>query len=145
MAGAKTGVDVLISVGGKVIGGQRGASFNPEVGTIDATYKQTSGWAYNIPGQGSWSVDTDGIVLFGEEGSSELEANTFELHRAFKEKEVVELSIEDENSGLNISGQAIMTSFPMEFPQDDVVTWSTSFQGQGEYELIAPGEAASGA
>ena len=46
MAGEKTGVDVLISVGEAVIGGQRGATLNREVNTIDATHKQVAGWGY---------------------------------------------------------------------------------------------------
>src|SRR5699024_12327278 len=73
MAGEKTGVDVLISVGETVSGGQRGATLNREVNTIDATHKQVAGWGYSIAGQGSWSIDTDGGLLADDAALDTLE------------------------------------------------------------------------
>lgn len=131
MAGEKTGVDVLISVGEAVIGGQRGATLNREVATIDATHKQVAGWGYNIAGQGSWSIDTDGVLLADD-------ASLDTLEEAFENKEAVEITWTNP-SGKSYKGSAILTSYPIEAPMDDVMTYSMSFQGQGKYETVVSG------
>ena len=133
MAGEKTGVDVLISVVDEtdeeqVIGGQRGATLNREVNTIDATHKQVAGWGYNIAGQGSWSIDTDGVLL-------EDDASLTLLEDAFENKEAVTVQWTNP-SGQSYRGEAIITSYPVEAPMDDVMTYSMSFQGQGKYEKV---------
>lgn len=133
MAGEKTGVDVLISIvddsgAEQVIGGQRGATLNREVATIDATHKQVSGWGYNIAGQGSWSIDTDGVLL-------EDDASLTTLEDAFENKEAVTVQWTNP-TGQSYKGDAIITSYPIEAPMDDVMTYSMSFQGQGKYGKI---------
>lgn len=133
MAGEKTGVDVLISVVDadgqeRVIGGQRGATLNREVNTIDATHKQVAGWGYSIAGQGSWSIDTDGVLLADDESLDILEEK-------FENKEAVTVQWTNPG-GKSYKGNAIITSYPIEAPMDDVMTYSTSFQGQGKYEKV---------
>ena len=133
MAGEKTGVDVLISVINEsgeeqVIGGQRGATLNREVNTIDATHKQVAGWAYSIAGQGSWSVDTDGVLLADDTALDVLE-------EAFENKESVTIQWTNPG-GKSYKGDAILTTYPIEAPMDDVMTYSMSFQGQGKYEKV---------
>ena len=133
MAGEKTGVDVLISIENEageeqVIGGQRGATLNREVATIDATHKQVAGWGYNIAGQGSWSVDTYGVLLSDDESLDVLEEK-------FENKEAVIVQWTNPG-GKSYKGSAILTSYPIEAPMDDVMTYSMSFQGQGKYEKV---------
>src|SRR5699024_7402386 len=126
MAGKKTDVDDLISVGEGVIGGQRGASLNGEVNTIDAASKQIAGGGYSIAGQGSWSIDTDGVLLADD-------ASLDTLEEAFENKEAVKVTWTNPG-GKSYTGDAILTSYPIEAPMDDVMTYSMSFQGQGKYE-----------
>ena len=128
MAGEKTGVDVLISVGETVIGGQRGATLNREVNTIDATHKQVAGLGYSIAGQGSWSIDTDGVLLADDAALDTLE-------EAFENKEAVKVTWTNPG-GKSYTGDAILTSYPIEAPMDDVMTYSMSFQGQGKYKKV---------
>lgn len=134
MAGEKTGVDVLISIEDdkgedKVIGGQRGATLNREVETIDATHKQVTGWTYNLAGQGSWSIDTDGVLLTDD---STLE----DLEDAFENKEPITTQWTNP-SGQSYKGKAIITSYPIEAPMDDVMTYSMTLEGQGKYEKVS--------
>lgn len=140
MAGEKTGVKVFIKVGGKTIAGQRSATFNTEKNMVDATHKQTAGWAQNIPGQGSWSIDVDGLVLNGVPGSEEETASFKSMLQAYLNDELLEIEFNDP-TGISFSGQAYMTSLPIEAPMDDVMTYSTSFSGQGafEFEEVVPG------
>ena len=107
MAGEKTGVDVLISVLNEtgeeqVIGGQRGATLNREVNTIDATHKQVAGWGYSIAGQGSWSIDTDGVLL-ADDASLDI------LEEKFENKEAITVQWTNPG-GKSYKGDAILTS-----------------------------------
>lgn len=133
MAGEKTGVDVLISIVGedgeeKVIGGQRGATLNREVDTIDATHKQVVGWTYSLPGTGSWSIDTDGVLLNDD-------ASLQDLEDAFENKETITVQWVNP-TGQSYKGKAFITSYPVEAPMDDVMTYSLSLEGQGKYEKV---------
>lgn len=133
----KTGVDVLISVENEtgeeqVIGGQRSATLSREIETIDATHKQVAGWAYNIAGQGSWSIETDGTLLEGDEALDILETK-------FENKEAVKVTFTNP-SGKSYTGDAILTEYPIEAPMDDVMTYTMTFQGQGKYEPVNGGE-----
>src|SRR5699024_11930630 len=103
MAGEKTGVDVLISVGDAVIGGQRGATVILEGNTIEATHKQVAGWGYSIAGQGSWSIDTDGVLLADD-------ASLDTLQEAFENKEAVKVTWTNPG-GKSYTGDAILTSY----------------------------------
>src|SRR5699024_1314228 len=128
MAGEKTGVDVLISVGEAVIGGQRGATLNREVNTIDATHKQVAGWGYSIAGQGSWSIDTDDVLQADD-------ASLDTLEEAFENKEAVKVTWTNP-SGKSYTGDALLTSYPIEAQMDDVMTYSMTCKGPGKYEKV---------
>ncbi|QQK75155.1 phage major tail protein, TP901-1 family [Salicibibacter cibarius] len=126
----RTGVDVLIAIEDedgdkKFIGGQREATLNREKEEIDATHKLTAGWAYNLAGQGSWSIEMDGVMLEDDE-SLEL------LDDAFENDETIHVHWTNK-SGTNYEGDAILTDYPIEAPMDDVMTYSMTFNGQGKY------------
>ncbi|WP_193063472.1 phage tail tube protein [Oceanobacillus oncorhynchi] len=128
----RTGVDVLISIKKgneeKFLGGQRNATLNREKEEIDATHKLTAGWAYNIPGQGSWSIETDGVMLEEDESLDE-------LNTAFEENESITVRWNNPN-GQSYEGQTILTDYPIEAPMDDVMTYSMTFSGQGKYKKV---------
>ena len=117
------GLDVLIKVGSQVVGGQRNASLEMSAETIDTTVKTTGGWAAKIPGIKSWTSSCDGIYFLDDAG---LEA----AQTAFMNG--TEVSLEFSNSsGLAYSGQAVITSMSVEAGQEDVVSYTISFEGTG--------------
>lgn len=126
----KVPVDVLVSIekDGEdlVVGGQRDATLNRDVETIDATHKLTAGWANNIAGQGSWGIETDLLILEDDESYNALED-------AFENKEEVNVTFTNP-SGTTYKGSAIITSFPVNAPMNDVMSSSVTFAGQGKYE-----------
>lgn len=145
---AKTSVDVLVSIKHPdtdekiIIGGQRGATLNQERAAIDATHKLNYGWSSTKAGQGSWSIDTDGILLYGDESQAL-------LHQAFLDARDVEVDFTIPGIA-DYQGTASIMSMPIEAPMGDVVTWSTSFSGQGPYVYVdrssepEPGEPTGG-
>ena len=117
------GLDVLIKVGSTVVGGQRNASLEMSAETIDTTVKTTGGWASKITGIKSWTSSCDGVYFVDDAG---LEA----AQTAFMNGTAVSLEFSNSN-GLSYSGQAVITSMSVEAGQEDVVSYTISFEGTG--------------
>ena len=117
------GLDVLIKVGSQVVGGQRNASLEMSAETIDTTVKSTGGWASKITGIKSWTSSCDGVYFVDDAG---LEA----AQTAFMNGTAVSLEFSN-SSGLTYSGQAVITSMSVEAGQEDVVSYTISFEGTG--------------
>ena len=117
------GLDVLIKVGSTVVGGQRNASLEMSAETIDTTVKTTGGWASKITGIKSWTSSCDGVYFVDDAG---LEA----AQTAFMNGTAVSLEFSNSN-GLTYSGQAVITSMSVEAGQEDIVSYTISFEGTG--------------
>lgn len=126
------GVDVIIEVedssGQTVpIGYQRGGSLSRQADTLDLTSKDNFGWSDSDYGVRSWSIDCDGVFVENNEGLDL-------LTQAFNDRACVRVQIKYP-SGTTMGGTAIITSFPIDVPYDDVATYSLSLQGRGELEM----------
>ena len=117
------GLDVLIKVGTQVVGGQRNASLEMSAETIDTTVKSTGGWAAKIPGIKSWTSSCDGVYFLDDAGLSAAQT-------AFMSGTPVQLVFSN-TDGLAYSGQAVITSMSVEAGQEDVVSYTISFEGTG--------------
>ena len=117
------GLDVLIKVGSTVVGGQRNASLEMSAETIDTTVKSTGGWAAKIPGIKSWTSSCDGVYFVDDAGLEAAQA-------AFMNGTEVKLDFSN-SSGLAYSGQAVITSMSVEAGQEDIVSYTISFEGTG--------------
>ena len=117
------GLDVLIKVGSQVVGGQRNASLEMSAETIDTTVKTTGGWASKITGIKSWTSSCDGVYFVDDAG---LEA----AQTAFMNGTEVQLEFSN-SAGLSYSGQAVITSMSVEAGQEDIVSYTISFEGTG--------------
>ena len=124
------GIDFVIKIDTDVVGGQRGATLNRDVDTIDTTHKASTGeWRGNDISFKQWSVDADGLVVESDAAFAALEA-------AFTAGDTVDVEMETA-SGAKYSGDALITSFPMEAPYDDAATFSVSLLGTGALEKAA--------
>ena len=117
------GLDVLIKVGSQVVGGQRNASLEMSAETIDTTVKTTGGWASKIPGMKSWTSSCDGIYFLDDAGLKAAQT-------AFMNGTPVSLEFSN-SDGLAYSGQAVITSMAVEAGQEDIVSYTISFEGTG--------------
>lgn len=125
------GVDVLLKVvdedGTKVVvGGQTGATLNREAETIDTTDKTSEGFASSIAGTISWSIDSDGFIVLGDKAFDLIET-TF-LARKQVECEI-RVGANDNADGVTYSGKGYIVDLPLDFAQDDAVTYSIAIQG----------------
>lgn len=124
------GVDVLIyaEIDGAqtILGGQSGCSLSREANIIETTSKDAGGWAENMTGVLSWSVEAEGYVVVDD-------ASFDELENKFLAREPVTIEVRMPN-GTMYSGKAYISEFPLEAPQDDAMTYSLTFTGDGELE-----------
>jgi TP901-1 family phage major tail protein len=124
---AKRGLDIIISIGDNVLGGQRGATLNRSSETIDITNKVSGGWTEKIASVKDWSVDCDGIFVVDDEALDAIET-------AVLSSTVVNVKIADANWGYK--GKAIITDFPIEAAYDDAATYSLTLEGTGALEKV---------
>jgi TP901-1 family phage major tail protein len=121
------GVDVLIyaDVNGvqTILGGQSNCSLSREANIIETTSKDANGWAENMTGVLSWSVEAEGYVVVDDASFDALEDK-------FLAREAVTIEVRMP-SGSMYTGKAYISEFPLEAPQDDAMTYSLTFTGDG--------------
>ncbi|MGD6962728.1 phage major tail protein, TP901-1 family [Fictibacillus phosphorivorans] len=116
---------------GKILAGQKNATLSRSAESIDATSKDTEGnWKESLQGFKEWSIDADGAFVESDAAYSTLETS-------FLNSENVDIYIELP-SGTKYEGNATITDFSLEFPYDDLVSYSMSFQGSGAL-IVVPG------
>lgn len=128
---AIAGKDILLSVwdstGSKLIAvaGQQGLTINRDKDTIEVTSKDSQGWKQNIVGFKEWSIDNDGIYV-RDHDSHKL------MKEAFDGDDPVLIKVTNQKAKTDLfGGLALVTSYPIEAPYDDAVTYTVTLTGTG--------------
>ena len=128
---AIAGKDILLSVwnstGSKLIAvaGQQGLTINRDKDTIEVTSKDSQGWKQNIVGFKEWSIDNDGVYVRDHE-SHKL------MKEAFDGDDPVLIKVTNQKAKTDLfGGLALVTSYPIEAPYDDAVTYTVTLTGTG--------------
>jgi predicted secreted protein len=124
--GVNNGTLVTVYVSGTKILCSTSATLNVEVGTRDASCKDSAGWTDNLPATKSWSIDAE--ALFKEDASygfSEL----FALQIARTQVSVKYTS--NVSGDEYFHGNAYITSLSRTAPLEDNETYSCTFVGTG--------------
>ena len=122
------GLDILVYVGDKAVGGQKNCSLSMEADTIDISNKNDFGWASFIGGAKSWSISCDGQFIADDEGQQA-------LTEAFVGAENVTVEMKNADNSVYFSGTAQITSMEIEASYDEIATMSLELQGVGELKL----------
>ena len=118
------GLDILVYVGTKAVGGQKGCTLTMEAETIDVSNKNDFGWASTIGGAKSWSVSCDGQFIADDEGQKALMS-------AFVAGTEVQVEMKNTAESIYFSGKAAITSLEVDAQFDDVATMTIELQGIG--------------
>lgn len=110
------------------IAGQRGATLNRSMDTIDTTSKDSEGFKENEAGFIEWSIDFDGLLI-------EDDAGYMKLEEVFLARKKVKVRFETA-AGNKYEGHAILTDFPIEGPYDGEATYSGTLTGTGKYTKV---------
>ena len=120
-------VDVVISVNGKALGGQQGASLTRSASPINITNKINPDWQENLAGTKSWNIACNGSYLVD---SASLKA----LETAFMNSSPIDVTaIVGENK---YQGKAIITNFPLSAAFSQGLKYSISLLGTGSLEQV---------
>lgn len=122
--------DINDEVNTTPLAGQRNATLNRSAEALDATSKD-SDWRENLQGIKEWSIDCDGLLVQSDEAYDRLE----DIFMTDGEVGVL-ITLP---SGKKYSGNAIVTDFPIEFPYDDLVTYTAAFTGNGPLNKTTTG------
>lgn len=126
------GVDILLLVNTGTdqapvwteVGGQRGATLSESLETIDVTAKDSGGVQEFAPGLYSWTISADGVDVVGNEAQEALKT-------AIRNRQPIKVRWSE--NGVDVfEGTAIVTSYEVEAPHDDVATFSLELQGTGQ-------------
>ncbi|MBA5746695.1 TP901-1 family phage major tail protein [Aerococcus sp. 150760007-1] len=128
---AIAGKDILLSVwdstGSKLIAvaGQQGLTINRDKDTIEVTSKDSQGWKQNIVGFKEWSIDNDGVYVRDHESHGLMK-------EAFDGDDPVLIKVTNQKAKTDLfGGLALVTSYPIEAPYDDAVTYTVTLTGTG--------------
>jgi predicted secreted protein len=117
-------------------GGLEACSFSQDcklsvdMGTANATTKDSAGWDEIIATNGKWTMDTTGLVDFHPSGAH----NVADLFTALTAKATVTVafSLTSPTTGdKSWSGSAYITKLEENAKDKDVVSYSVTFQGTG--------------
>ena len=133
MAGIQTdrirGLEVLISIDGKVVGGQRGAALSMSADELDITDKTTEGYKAFLVGLKEWNISCDGLVVSGDTGYQA-------LFTAFLNGDVVQVQFKQEDGTFGYQGPMVIASMDFDAQYDDAVTYSCELKGAGALSAI---------
>ena len=118
------GIDFVIKIGTDILAGQRGATLNRDMDSIDVTAKDSPDqWRQNEASFKNWGIDADGLVV-------EDDAAYLALETAYNNGDKVTVEVSTP-AGHKYGGSALITSFPIDAPYDDAATYSLSLLGDG--------------
>ena len=126
------GLDILVYIGSKAVGGQKGCTLTMEAETIDVSNKNDFGWASTIGGAKSWSVSCDGQFIANDEGQKALMS-------AFVAGTEVQVEMKNTAQSIYFAGKAAITSLEVDAQFDDVATMTIELQGIGALSTVKPG------
>lgn len=120
------GVDVILSINGKVVGGQTNANLTRTMSPIKITNKINGTWEKSLAGLKSWKLNCKGLIVKDETSFQELE-NSFNSG--------LEISIRIDDSGKIYTGNALITNFPLAAPYNDNFSYDITFLGVSELTI----------
>lgn len=115
-------VDVILSIGGKALGGQQSANLSRQAQIIDITNKIDGEWSESLTGKKNWSINCAGIYVINDEAFSMIED-------AFLTNKHLDVSIAVGPDKL--VGKALITDFPLNATFNQEFKYTIKLLGTG--------------
>jgi predicted secreted protein len=120
--GAVTGLNMTLSVGGDILGGQRSVSVNFAQATIDVTSRDSSRKGEYLAGRRDVTIDFDALYIYTDIAKKVL-VNHFTSASPATLTCIVTMP-----DGITYTGTGNLTSFTLNGPFEDALTASGSIQ-----------------
>lgn len=127
MASTKlNGTSIGIYYGTQILGAATSHTLSIQSETADVTTKDSAGWREILPTLKSWSISVEALMTYDETyGATELRA-------ALTARTQLNFKFQTGASGDdNYYGNGYITSFEINAPMEDAVTYSATFEGTG--------------
>ena len=118
-----SGLATLFTVEGAALGAARNYSFSGSQAMIDATSDDSSRWGEYLVGRRDWNIDIDMLYIYDNPAQIYLEEHWTGADPASL---TVIWTMPD---GRTYTGTALLTSYSLTSPYEDVITASVSLQG----------------
>lgn len=119
------GVDAVLYIGDKVIGGQQNCVLNRQMSPIKITNQIHGDWEENIAGLKSWSLRCGGVFIKDQEAWDALE-------QAFQDGQKIRVKLTDNFK--QYQGEALITNMPLTAAFNKAYTYSITLLGVGALE-----------
>lgn len=116
------GVDAVLLINDKIIGGQENCTLNRQMTPIKITNKINDNWENNIAGIRNWSLTCSGVFIKDEQAWETLE-------HAFMNGQQVTVKLTDEFK--EYVGNALITKMPIKAVFNKAYTYSITLLGVG--------------
>lgn len=116
------GIDAVVLINDKIIGGQQNCTLNRQMTPIKITNKINGTWDDSIAGTRSWSINCTGLFIKDQEAWNILE-------NAFKTGQRVTVKLTDGTK--NYTGEALVTRMPLKAIFNKAYTYSITLLGVG--------------
>jgi predicted secreted protein len=124
--GSFNGKLIGVYIDGTLVACATSGTLRVEADEIDATCKDDSSWGVSLSGRRSWGMDVDALIKFdGAEGLEE------SIDYILNESTVVLKFSTEVTDDTYWTGSAIATSVEANAPNNEVASWSVSFNGKG--------------
>lgn len=131
-----TGVDFVLYVEEGVrplskwikVAGQRGGTLEMSKQTHDISSKDSGNWADSIPGQNSWSLSADGLLVMDDSGFAVLEESYLQGTKIYVEMRTP--------ANVKYEGKVIVESLSFDMANDNVATYAVTLIGAGALERV---------
>lgn len=120
------GLDVILSLNNKKLGGQHNATLNRTMSPITVTNKINGEWENSLSGIKSWTLNCAGLIIKDEESFQELES-------CFSAGTPVNVELADDK--VSYTGTALITNFPISAPYNQNFSYSLALLGTSELEF----------
>lgn len=119
------GLDVVLSINDKIVGGQNNATLNRTMSPINVTNKINGDWETSLSGTKSWNIVCSGFVVKDEEAFEILE-------ESFRTGAAVTVKLSDEKR--TYEGTALIIKFPVSAPYNTNFSYSIALLGISELQ-----------
>lgn len=121
------GINVVLYIGDRPLGGQQSAVLNRSMVPIDITNKIAAEWKENLAGIKSWNIVCNGIYVVDETALKDLDdafINNLEIE--------VKLTLDD----VDYKGNALIIDFPLNAIYNSSFKYSVKLLGTGELTRV---------
>lgn len=120
------GLDVILSVNNKKLGGQHNAILGRTMSPIKITNKINGEWEKSLSGIKTWNLNCTGLIVKDEEAFEELE-------ECFSAGTAIDVTLSDDK--ISYTGTALITNFPVSAPYNQSFSYSITLLGISELKF----------